>query len=268
MKNISFFFKESGAGLIDGKQIGEYLNAKLNPESGYEDDICIYVKQQPPEIFPKNSYVNIVDGDGLVPWIESHSEIGIITTSLTGYKYLSYKLKRDDIVFIPEHHCNIEKLSRKREFVNVVGVIGNRKGFDIDLDIAAEMFGNKEMEFVFKGDYKSREDVVDFYKGIDIQLCWRPNVTGTHAQLHNPLKLANAGSFGIPTIAFPEDNFVAEFDSYFLPIRDKSEIVTSALRMKFSPSLYTYYSKYVKKHSESYHIANVAKKYEVLKERS
>lgn len=265
MKELSFFFRENGAGLIDGKQIGEYLGAKLNPVDGYEDDICIYVKHQPPENFPKNSYLNIVDGDGLIPWLEIHPEMKVITTSLSGKWYLSKKLNRNDILWIPEHHCNIERIDRKRQFVNVVGAIGNRKGFGLDLNEVKEIFESKEMEFVFKDNYKSRQEVVDFYKDIDIQLCWRPHVKGAHAELHNPLKLSNAGAFGIPTIAFPESNFIEEFDRAFIPTRDKNEIANIALRLKFGPSLYNFYSDVARKQSEFYHIENVAKKYDALR---
>lgn len=57
MRNLSFFFKPSGAGEIDGRQIGDFLCAKLNPIHNYEDDACIYVKQQPPDNFPKYTYL-------------------------------------------------------------------------------------------------------------------------------------------------------------------------------------------------------------------
>ena len=55
--------------MIRGDQIADYIGAKLNPSSGFEDDVCIYVKphvERPPFDFKgKKSYLDIVDGWGL-----------------------------------------------------------------------------------------------------------------------------------------------------------------------------------------------------------
>lgn len=264
MKEISFFFQEKGAGLIDGRQIGEYLGAKLNPREGYEEDVCIFVKQIPPEGFPAISYVNVVDGVGLIPWIAQHPSVGIIVTSLTAQSFLARKLRRDDIVFIPEHHCNYSREKRTRIEVTTVGMIGNIKGFNYDLRQAAERFEGVDLKFVWKTNYSKREDVVDFYKGIDIQVNWRPHVKGTHAQLHNPLKLANAGSFGIPTVSYAEDNYEEEFRGYFYSVRDIDQLFKIVGCMKDNPSMYKSYADLSMIKSEYYHIENVARMYEIL----
>jgi hypothetical protein len=41
---ISFFTKKGGSGEIRGKQVAEYIGARLNPETNFEKDLCIYVK--------------------------------------------------------------------------------------------------------------------------------------------------------------------------------------------------------------------------------
>ena len=266
MKGLSFFFLEKGAGLIDGRQIGEFLGAKLNPTDGFEDDICIYVKCQPPENFPKYSYINIVDGVGLIPWIKSHPQIGVIVTSITAKKYLSEILNKSDVKFIPEHHCNYERFKRSKKEINTVGVIGNQKGFDYDIQETSKQFREIGFEFKYCGNYKNRFDVINFYQTIDIQINWRPHVTGAHAKLHNPLKLANAASFGIPTVSYTEENYVEEFGGYFVEAEEIDEIFLRTKMLQDFPLIYETYSDLLLKKSEEYHIENVANLYRGLTE--
>ena len=77
-KNISIFFNtRSGSGKCRGAQICKYINANANPADGYENDVCIWVKRPPyyPDTnvlvskIPKHSYIDIVDGEKLLPFI-------------------------------------------------------------------------------------------------------------------------------------------------------------------------------------------------------
>jgi hypothetical protein len=260
---ISFFYGNYGAGEIRGRQMGEYLKAKLNPTAGYENDVCVYVKMLPPNGIPNHSYVDVVDGVGIVPWLQKHSNCGVITTSLTGWKYLKDKVKQE-VFFIPENHCNYDRELRRRDKVTTVGVIGNKKGFAIPLDEAAKRLRKIGLTLYTCDSYKSRQDVVNFYKTIDIQICWRPHVKGAHAQLHNPLKLANAASFGIPTVAWPEDNFVVEFDGAFFPAYTVDDLFRFVGELKDEPRMYEHLAKMGLEKAEKYHIEHVAKMYEEL----
>src|SRR5512139_3024520 len=105
---ISFFRRHGGSGEIRATQMAEWLGARVNPRKGYEDDICIYVKMQPPENYPRKSYLDIVDGEERVSWLLKHPDIGVIASSLSGHDYLCRKLQRAGIVYIPQHHCNYE----------------------------------------------------------------------------------------------------------------------------------------------------------------
>ena len=265
MRDLSFFFRPYGAGEIDGRQVGEFLRAKINPASGYQDDVCIYVKCQPPEHLPEHSYVNIVDGVGLIGWLLRHPKVGVIATSKVAQEYLSNAIDRD-IEFIPEHHCNYERAKRNRKEIATVGMIGNVKGFDCGLEYAKERFNDIGMEFIWKSDYVNRFDVVNFYKQIDIQVNWRPHVKGIHAKLHNPLKLANAASFGIPTVAYPEENYVKEFSGYFLAPGRIEDLFDDVMILKNQPEYYQAYSGLLLNKAEQYHIENVAKLYRRLQE--
>jgi hypothetical protein len=261
---ISFFFNKTGSGEIRGRQIGTYLGARLNPQEGYEDDVCIYVKMQPPVHYPKKSFVDVVDGCGLVGWCKEHPSCGVISTSLTGQRYLSEVLKKK-VVFIPEHHCNFERELRPDRSVTTVGVIGVMKGFNLDPEETRLRFLKEGMNFVWTEDFTTRGDVIDFYRGIDIQICWRPHVKGMHAQLHNPLKLANAASFGIPTVSYGEDNYRAEFELCFFPVYTVDDLFRFTLELRDEPRLYKHLAEVGLKKAEEYHIEKVAKYYEELK---
>jgi len=82
--------------------------------------------------------------------------------------------------------------------------------------------------------------------------------------LKNPLKLSNAGSFGIPTVAFPEENFVAEFDKCFLPANTVDEVVDSVYQLKTDQSLYNAMVSMARERAECYHISKVAEYYRKL----
>lgn len=264
--DISFFYNEkSGSGEIRGRQIGERLGAKLNPTSGYEDDICIYVKQIPAQK-TKHTYVDIIDGDGLIAWLAKNRDVGIISTSLTSKRFLKECLERNDIVFLPEHHCNFEQDTRPNRPVVTVGTIGNAKGFNFNLDDMKKWFSDAGLNFIWSTDFRSREDVVAFYKKIDVQVCWRPHVTGAHSLLHNPLKLANGGSFGIPTVSFPEENFLTEFSGCFLPVNSVEEMISSVKNLSEEQRLYWYLSGKAFSRSRDYHIDVVAEMYKKFAE--
>jgi hypothetical protein len=260
---ISFFFGNSGAGEIRGRQVGSYLGAKLNPSDDFQEDVCIYVKMRPPDNFSKHSYVDVVDGVGLVDWLQKHPNCGAITTSLTGQVLLSKYLKQK-VIFIPENHCNYERYIRVPREVKVAGIIGNMKGFGMSITETEKRLNDIGMEFKVCDSYRTRQDVIDFYKTIDIQLCWRPHVKGSHSQLHNPLKIANAASFGIPTVAYPEDNFLAEFGGCFFSAFNIEDFFRFVHELKTEPRLYDHLVKQGLERAERYHIENIAPLYEAL----
>lgn len=259
---ISFFYGKGGSGEIRGRQIGEYLGARLNPTEGYEDDVCIYVKHVPIGPLPKRTYIDIVDGIGMLRWLaENHHDLGVIATSKTAKIFLSKFLKRD-VIFIPEHNCNYDRAVRTRQKIETVGTIGTKGGFEIP-DIAKRL---KAVGLSFVGcyDYGSREDVVNFYKEIDIQVCFRPSVVGSHASLHNPLKLANACSFGIPTVAYPEENFEGEFRFDYLAASSPSALVNLVDFVASDSGAYELLSRKGIVKAENYHIERVAELYAKL----
>ena len=163
--NIAFFCGGGGSGRIRGKQIGKYLGAKVNPEEGYEHDICIYVKTQPPENHPRNTYLDIVDEPKRVSWLKEHTDVKVIASSLTAYEFLTSSLS-NEVVLIPQHHCNYERITKTEEG-NSYGVVG--KGGAIQNENIPKLFKN----FNWVKDYRNRADVIKGYEKIDIQIIWR-----------------------------------------------------------------------------------------------
>ncbi len=258
---ISFFTHSGGAGIIRGEQIAPYLKAKLNPTQGYEDDICIYVKCVPPENYPKRTYIDVVEDSAGLRWVKSHPEVGIIASSKSIYDHLS-KLP-NKIVLIPQHHCNFERAVRTRKEVKVVGIIGNQASFQFPLgefEASLKLMGMNLLTFI-KKKFKDREEVVDFYKKIDIQVVWRPNSDGV---LRNPLKLVNAMSFGVPTVAYPETDFEVELKGNFLPARTIDQLLFGIKWFKDHDEFYNSWSDNILKKAEEYHIENISKLYQKL----
>jgi len=245
LSNVSFFYNErSGSGKIRGEQMGKYLGAKLNPTEGYENDLCIYVKIQPPEDYPKNSYFDIVDGVERMPWIREHPDMRVIACSECAYDYLKNEIP-NEITLIPQHHCNFERMVSKTNG-NKFGVVGGKGAIQEKVEYLFD-------DFIWKTDYKNREDVFDTYQRIDKQVIWRKN----NVPLKNSLKIVNAMSFGIPTIAYPEIGY-SDVDGYYF----KANTVEELKKLIREPLVYDK-DKLINK-AEEYHIENISKKYEEL----
>ena len=116
------------------EQVVPLIGAKLNPESGYENDICVYVKPMVRKgddftFEGKKSYLDIIDGANLAQVAHKHPEVGVIVCSQADYKIMSKELPNNKIVLIPQHHCNFDRLKRTRTGIKTVGVIGTRGAF-------------------------------------------------------------------------------------------------------------------------------------------
>lgn len=266
-KTLSFFRRPGGTGEIRGSQVAERLKVKLNPGIGFENDICVYVKMQPPEDYPNGSYLDIGDANERLDWVVAHPDIGLIANSLLSFDYLKKRFPEYKIVLIPEHHCNFERLQRTRKEIKTVGVIGNLKSFQMDDQEISEKFNSIGLKFKRETVYKHREDIVNFYKTIDIQVVWRPsfgNSRWASTHLRNPLKIVNAGSFGIPTVAYPELDYEKEMSGYYIPVLTIDEMIKEVKKLKDNISNYKQLGEKVREKSEEYHIDNIIKLYKKL----
>lgn len=275
MANLSIFAKRAyfrkrdkhlfrGSSLIRGEQVAAYTGAKLNPESGYENDVCIYVKPGIHRLYSgkiklaKRAYIDVIDSDNLVLYVRKNPQVGVIACSEVNYKYLK-RILRNKVVFIPQHHCNFERVIRNRNQVTTIGAIGapgllTRLPADFEKKLT-----QKGLNLLQYFSFRTRQDVVNFYQKIDIQIVWRPWLN----KLSNPLKIVNAASFGIPTIAYPEEAF-GEVAECYLPAKSLDEIIKLAVKLKSSPHFYAIQRKKCLDKAEQYHIEKIAQMYKNL----
>jgi hypothetical protein len=264
-KTFSFFrwSKRAPSCTIRANQIGEYLGAKIDPKAGYENDICIYVKFFPPLNHPPKTYIDLNDSFPLVSGLKQYSSAGIITLSKAAQNFMSQRLGRD-ILCIPQHHCNYLREQRNRDEIKTVGVIGSEGACDIDHNFLTAVFKSMGLNFLSFQHPTRRQQVIDFYKSIDIQVIYRPKTTTVaRGKMLSSLKLANASSFGIPTVAFPEEVFVDEFNGCFIPVHNPEELIRGVKELT-DVSAYNDLAEKARERAEKYHIENIAELYQQL----
>jgi len=215
---------------IRGEEIAEYLGAKLNQE---RSDINIYVKGCGHGEIKDGDYVDILDDIWTVDWLKDKPKVKVIAMSLSHMDWLRCKLT-NKIVYIPHHHINFDRLVRTRNEITTCGYVGAPQNIQV-----------KGFKFIYLTNFKTRQDIIDFYGQIDIQVIGDvPDVPYYH-----PTKIINAMSFGIPTVA-PEKMGYKEVEGFYF--HDLKELKDG------------WDAKKIIKEAEKYHIINIAEKYRQL----
>ena len=246
--------------MIRADQIATEIGATLNPTDGYKDDVCIYVKPhiKKGEDFTfegRKAYLDIIDGHNLGQLLLKYPEVGLIVCSKADYDTMSQVVPHK-IVLIPQHHCNFERLKRTRTEVKRIGVVGTQSAFSfLPIGLTQELEA-RGMELVLFSKFFDRKDIVDFYTRIDLQIVWRPY----KKLLSNPLKIVNAASFGIPTIALEEKAF-EEMGSAYMSVKTFDELISFVDAMRNKPDFYKMYADECLLSAEKYHISNIGKLY-------
>jgi hypothetical protein len=210
---------------IRGEEIAEYLGAKLNQE---RSDVNIYVKGCGHGQLKDGDYVDILDDVWTVDWLKDRPGIRVIAMSLSHLDWLKEQLK-NEIVYIPHHHLNFERV-RKTGKGMVTGYVGAPQNIKAD---------------IYLTNFKTRQDIIDFYKKIDIQVIGDvPDVPYYH-----PTKIINAMSFGIPTVA-PKKMGYREVEGFYFQSIEELKNGWDAERLI--------------KEAEKYHISKIAELYKKL----
>lgn len=263
MSQLSFFAKPPffrghlyrGSSMIRGEQMAHYLQAQYNPKK--KVGVCIYVKPESMDGIEDGDYIDVVDGAHLVDWLKERPKIKAIACSQSSYQYLKDNLK-NEVVYLPQHHCNYQRIPRKRKGVKVVGLIGHQSGFPLSIEEVTQQLRSIGVDFITKFDYRHRQEVVDFYQKIDLQIIWP---TGDRLY-KNPLKIINAASFGIPTVA-PRKLAYQEMEGFYIPVKTVDELVKEIEKFK-NLKYYDQWSKKIRAEAEKYHISQIAKLYRKL----
>ncbi len=250
--------------MIRADQITDRIgDSRLNPESGYENDVCIYVKPRVQkgddfEFKGRVNYLDIIDGHNLGQLLINHPDVICIVCSKADEETMKSVIK-NKIIYIPQHHCNFERLQRKSDAVRRIGVIGELPAFEFLPKGLDEALKERNIELVKFSRFFSRQDVVDFYMSIDMQIVWRP----WKKILSNPLKIVNAASFGIPTIALNEKAFEEIHGAYF-PVKDFDHLLQKLDDYIAHPELHSDIADHHREKAEFYHIDNVTDMYRGL----
>lgn len=247
-----------GSSLVRGEQIAEYLGAKYNPASGYENDVCIYVKPNIHVIknFP-NGFIDMIDDTKFISWLREHPKMSGIVASKYSYDYIKNEIP-NKLVFIPQQHCNFERFIRDRKIINTVGIIGLPGNFQYSVDEMRDKLAQIGLQLLVKFDFETREDVVNFYKNIDIQIIWETQ----NRFFKNPLKIINAASFGIPTVGFPQNGY-KEVEGYYIKAQTIDQLIEEIEKLKDEEN-YKTASKDLLSMTEKYHISKIAEMYKKL----
>lgn len=255
--------------IIRGEQICAYMgNCRLNPPSGYENDTCIYVK---PHIkkgtdfkFEKKSWIDIHDGFELVDVLKRHPEVGCISISDQETELLKGIIK-NKIVTIPHHHVNYERLVRDRDTIKKVGITGSFAAFQFVPEEIKEGLRERDIQLETWDKFYPRTYVSKFHFSLDIHLQWRP----WKKVISSPLKIVNASSFGIPTIALIDDEpSFKEVEGCYIGVHSPKEWLKELdSLMNKDGTTNEKYRKIAQKcleTAEKYHIDNISKLYERL----
>jgi hypothetical protein len=255
--------------IIRGEQITSYMyDARLNPESGYKDDICIYVK---PAVkpgndfhFEKHSYIDTHDDYELRHILRMHPEVGCLAMSDHAATVWRRKI-RNKIIVLPQHHLNLEREKRDRDTVINVGITGSPDAFKFIPEEIRTGLAKRGMRLIEWSQFFPRSSVAKFHKGLDIHLEWRP----WPKKLSAPFKITHAASFGIPTIALiTEEPSFYEVEGAYIGVNSVEEFFKELDTLRTADTKETDRYKEIAKKcleiADRYYIGNIAKLYRQL----
>lgn len=243
--------------------MAKYLGAKYNPTKGFENDVCIYLKPRTLNNIKDGSYVDFSDAEEyLIGQLKSRPKIKVIVSALYCYQSLREKLK-NEMLLIPEHHCNFERAKRSRSEFTTGGIIAT----PLTISFAVNDEIRKQLEkiglkFITYYNWKSRQDVIDFYKQIDFQVVIYSGSFNDYDITRHPNKLVNAASFGIPTLSKWKAGY-KEFEGNYILIQGIEDMILEVEKLK-NKDYYEEWSSRVTRAAEPYHIENIAKMYRQL----
>jgi hypothetical protein len=248
---------------IRAEEISKYLGARLNPTEIHKSDVYIYVKPHSFDHIKDGSYVDVLDDTVGIKALKSRPGIKVLAMSGVHYEYLKKELARD-IFLIPFHHINFERATRTRKEIKVCGYVGPPNPSHLfESESIQSLLERVGLKFEPLFHYQTRQDIINYYQKIDIQVIAYFNYNLYKSPYRHPTKIINAASFGIPTIATPTLGY-KEVEGNYIPIKDFSYLREEAEKMK-DKNYYNKWSEKVKLEAEKYHIEKIAKLYKLLK---
>ncbi len=252
-----------------GYQLADVLGCEVDEPLKTVNETVIAVKTYFPDSeHLTNLYFDLIDDPNTINIANRYPNACIIAITDIMKNYLEDRIS-NKIVTIPEHTCNFENRIRIRDEVKVVGYVGSTQCLNIKPSVLRNILGDNGFEFKMlvceTADNATRKEVADFYMGIDIQIAFRlPGLAVRPPVYRNPLKIFNAGSFKIPTVAYPELSYSMCAGTYFLEAIDLDSIVNKCRMLRDDSVLYNFYSDRVYEWSKQFDIVKIAKMYAQL----
>ena len=268
MKNKYFNFHgvtNLGSTLIRGFQIAEYFEGSTVDFTNY-DGVNIYIKLYPRGgIIPNYCYCDIVDNVRILRWLNRNPQVGAIVISKMGFNYVKSQINLKNIKLIPQHHCNKQRILRPDRLVETVGFIGSNGSCQLSLLELEIEFKKSGLNFIWLRTPFTLNQVIEFYQKIDIQIVYRIwDKTDRNINLKDGLKIFNAGSFGIPTVATPEPGYDEEYDKLYLKVNSPKELIENCVLLKTNKSMYQDIVGEILSRSKIHHIDNIIPLYREL----
>ncbi|MBU2685857.1 MAG: hypothetical protein KKF27_21660 [Gammaproteobacteria bacterium] len=266
MREFSFFPKlRGGSGEIRGIQMAGALGGKVDPASGYENDRCIYILGRIPEKEPEFSYHDVMDcGLAILSRVEEQTRGSLIAVGREHESYLRERFPNRKVFCLPQHHCNFDNEMRPERPVLTVGTIGGDASIQWPHYAMERMLREIGAEWRYGNECNRRRKVCAFYRNLDIQILWRPTHRRGLIRHVGPLKLINAGSFGIPTVAYPEPSYTAEWKKECLWAETMEHLIHLVKKLKDTPAFYAERAGVALEKAKEYHISRVAENYKAL----
>jgi hypothetical protein len=243
---------------LRGNEITDYLGVKLNPPE--RDGVCIHVKPKDLKEVQDGDYVDFLDGFYLIHPLRTRPKVKIIAASLCSYEWLKKEFT-NEVVFIPQHHLNWDRLKRTKTEITTCGYIGNPspEAFKMYSDIG-ERLKRTGLDLVTCFNFKTRQDALDLYLKTDIFVIGDWNAPDSPHRI--PTKIINAASFGIPSVACPLQGN-KEIEGYYAHAKNLDEMIEQVTKFK-DPNYYQVWSDKVFKMAENYHISEMPDYYNKL----
>ncbi len=251
---------------IRGVQMAEYLGSKFNQERA-EGDVCIFLKPSSLDKVKDGDYVDYNDPDApnnLEEKLRQRPLIKVIANCQNSYEYLSKRLE-NELFCIPQQHINWDNEINPKRGMLVGGYIGrpSNTSFTINSEIKNLLKEKLNIDFNICYKWTTRQEAVDFYKGIDFLVMAGEGISRYDSPFTTPTKMINAASFRIPTFAFRKQGY-KEFEDYYIPYTGNEELLNVVNNFKDKDYYNSFSSKILEK-AQQYHISKIAEMYKQLK---
>ncbi len=252
------------SGEIRGKQIADYIGAKFNPTSGYENDRCIFVKGHRLELAKSGDYVDFSDEriDILAPKIRPDLKVIAHTTYARDYlkQYVS-----NEIVYIPQQHINWENATRTKNKAIIGGYIGRPSRISVEIqNEIKQALKSIDVDFKVAFEWETREDAINFYKSIDFLVIGGYGKLPSDLWQITPAKMINAASFGVPSLSFMRVGY-QEWEGNYTKFKTMEDLIVEVKKLQ-DDDYYAEYSKKILEKAKNYHISVISQLYRGLNE--